>query len=163
MIETHEIETAQAQWSQALIHMGELSSTHPDKLRHIATQLLSQLYDFEIGLSFKPTLAGYPHHFRSDLAGTLSYFIGAKLAGSTISADQGFALKPWSKVEFTEATQIQLAECTITSGIYAFYAATAPSHPTTVEYTFVYHRTPTQPAVKIIAHHSSLPYHHSSS
>lgn len=157
LITDHHINHAQAQWSQALVHMGECYQSQPQQLPNVADQLLNELYDFSADIAFKPTFAVAPHQLRTDRLGTLSYFIGAALSGSTITTDHGFALKPWSKVTFAESMRMIRKECAISSGCYSFYSS-AEATPRVVEYTFVYHISPQYSGLKIIAHHSSLPY-----
>lgn len=157
LITDHHLNLAQTQWAQALVQMGQYYQQQPHELPSKAAQLLDELYDFSAGIAFKPTFAQAPNQIRTDKLSTLSYFIGASLSGSTITTDHGFALKPWAKVTFAESARMLRQECAISSGCYFFHSS-AKARPRVAEYTFVYHMDPQRSGLKIIAHHSSLPY-----
>lgn len=150
------IQQAHRRWSQGLIEMGQIWVTDPPSIRVRALEILDGLYDFQDGVLFKPTLASLPNNYRTDQLGTLSYFVGSQHSGSSIIGDHGFALKPWVKVDFEPSSQIVLSECMVSSGMYHFYSSS--SSPITVEYTFVYKYSLKDSPLKIVAHHSSLPY-----
>ena len=154
MIAASEIDAAERRWADAVVEMGRCHQQQPQSLSEVATQLLTEVYDFEAGVLFKPTLATDPYHFRQTLSATLSYFIGGK-----VPSDLGFALRPWQAVRFLSHGRIWLGvgESVVSGGVYEFYDLAGQI--TRAEFTFVYHRS-AQPdsSIKILAHHSSLPF-----
>lgn len=152
MIAANEIDAAERRWADAVVEMGRCHQQQPQRLSAVATQLLTEVYDFEAGVLFKPTLATGPYHFRRSLSQTLSYFIGGEIPG-----DMGFARKPWQAVRFLSHGRIWLGsgESVVSGGVYEFQDPAGQI--TRAEFTFVYHLTAQPGSIKILAHHSSLP------
>src|SRR5690348_8734458 len=69
-----EVNEAQAAWCQGLIAIATASENDYAK---VANDFIDKAYDFngKSQVFFRPTLAFKPHAFRTDKAGTLSYFI----------------------------------------------------------------------------------------
>ena len=150
MITENDIQMAQKKWGDSLIKIGSLKS-EPNSCRDYATLTLKKLYAFERGeILFKPTKAT-DIAFRSDLNGSLSYFIGND---DNYPEDNGFALNPWTKVQFENKIYKCLPNSAIVMGYYHF--TDLNNKITTVEYTFGY--TLIGNDLKINLHHSSLPY-----
>ena len=150
MIQPQEVEEAQKRWAQALVHLSSFCHKHldPSQRYHEAEKVLEELYDFKNPFAFKPTLAHGAKTFRLTKSEALFYFIK--------SDDAGFALKNWKEVHFHNAQILRYTDHAVAMGRYLF----TPHHSsqtTTVEYTFVYQKNPNH-ELKIIAHHSSLPY-----
>ncbi|MGQ7843810.1 hypothetical protein ACUNV4_05000 [Granulosicoccus sp. 3-233] len=81
-----------------------------------ATQVLSDNYDYDEGkVLFKPTLTFGSQTFRPSKEGALSYFVGGN---PDFPNDQGFKLKPWTKVWFNQLDYIlhgdlAIAQCNV--------------------------------------------------
>jgi hypothetical protein len=117
----------------------------------LATDFINSLYDFKNGtVQFKPTKAS-EFQFRNDFDSALSYFIGNN---TDFPEDSGFALKPWLDVEFKNDSINLVDNVGIAMGNYFF--TDLKGIKIKVEYSFVYKRE--GESLKIILHHSSLPY-----
>ena len=113
---------------------------------------ISKMYDYENGIvQFKPTKAS-DAQFRGDLKSALSYFIGSD---SDFNEDKGFALNPWLKVDFENNSINIIDDIGIAMGNYFF--TDNEGSKTKVEYSFVYKKNE-YGDLKIILHHSSLPF-----
>ena len=113
---------------------------------------INKMYNFENGsVQFKPTKAA-EKQFRNDIQGALSYFIGSD---SDYSEDGGFAINPWTKVEFQNDSINIYESMALSMGNYFF--TDLEGNKTKVEYTFAYIKGDTG-ELKIILHHSSLPF-----
>ena len=88
-----DIRAAQKLWGDAVVTIGASG----EKAKAVATEAAKTAYSFELGpILFKPTLVNQKS-FRPDLEGTVSYFVAGN---PKYSEDNGFALKPWTKVRF---------------------------------------------------------------
>ena len=113
---------------------------------------ISKMYDYENGIvQFKPTKAS-DAQFRGDVKSALSYFIGSD---SDFSEDSGFALNPWVNVDFENNSINIINDIAIAMGNYFFLDNNGDK--TKVEYSFVYKKND-KGDLKIILHHSSLPF-----
>ena len=146
-----EIEKAQEQWGNGIVKIGELKGTIKE-CRMFTLDFISKMYDYENGIvQFKPTKASEAQ-FRGDIKAALSYFVGSD---SDFSEDSGFALNPWVKVEFENNSINIINDIAIAMGNYFFTDNNGDK--TKVEYSFVYKKND-QGNLKIILHHSSLPF-----
>ena len=151
MIDIKEINLAQKDWGDGIVKIGLLKSTFKES-RIFTLNFINEMYDFEKGsVQFKPTKAS-DFQFRNDLKGALSYFIGSD---NNYIEDKGFALNPWTKVEF-ENNSINIYE-NIALVMGNYYFTDLDGDKTKVEYTFSYKKN-NDSNIKIILHHSSLPY-----
>lgn len=147
------IENAQKLWGEGIVHIGKVKVSSPNDVKEAANKMLDDLYDFRSDqpeILFKPTLAS-KHPFRINRAETLSYFIGG-----SVEEDKGFALKPWKKVEFDPFHFFHQGDHVFVMGRYVFIDYQNSQTP--VDYTFVYRVDEETDSLKIILHHSSLPY-----
>ena len=113
---------------------------------------INKMYNFENGsVQFKLTKAA-DKQFRNDIQGALSYFIGAD---PDYNEDGGFAINPWTQVEFQNDSINIYESMALAMGNYFF--TDLNGNKTKVEYTFAYIKDDTG-ALKIILHHSSLPF-----
>jgi hypothetical protein len=153
---THEdILLAQKAWGESLIAIGQ-AYTEGDDYVGVTRSMLDRLYGYETDegiVLFKPTRASKVP-FRGSYASALSYFIGGDDA---YPEDVGFALTPWIDVVFDNHNIYYHVDVAITMGHYFFTAAS--DETIRVEYTFVYVKDDIG-QLKIILHHSSLPYEH---
>ena len=119
--------------------------------KKLATDFINSLYDFKNGtVQFKPTKAS-EFQFRNDFDSALSYFIGSN---PSFAEDAGFALNPWVDVKFKNDSINVFDNFGLAMGNYFF--TDLKGEKTKVEYSFVYRRE--GESLKIILHHSSLPY-----
>ena len=114
-------------------------------------KFISNLYGFENGIvQFKPTKAS-DSQFRNNIESALSYFIGGN---DSFIEDTGFATNPWSRVEFKNESIHIINNIATAMGNYFF--TDIKGNIIKVEYSFVYKKI--GDSIKIILHHSSLPY-----
>ena len=146
-----EIEKAQEKWGKGIVKIGELKDSLKE-CRMFTIDFINKMYDYENGIvQFKPTKAS-DSQFRVDIKAALSYFIGSD---SDFSEDKGFALNPWVKVDFENNSINIINDIAIAMGNYFF--TDNDGGKTKVEYSFVYKKNDIGD-LKIILHHSSLPY-----
>ena len=146
-----EIEKAQEKWGKGIVKIGELKDSLKE-CRMFTINFINKMYDYENGIvQFKPTKAS-DFQFRGDVKAALSYFIGSD---SDFNEDEGFALNPWVKVDFENNSINIINDIAIAMGNYFF--TDNDGGKTKVEYSFVYKKNDIGD-LKIILHHSSLPY-----
>lgn len=152
-ISVADVMKAQDAWAAGLVEIGKVYSDNGD-YQKVAKKLINELYayNYEKGIVlFKPTKASEVP-FRKTKESALSYFVGDN---AKFSEDKGFAIHPWSKVVFHNDEMYFHKNMAIAMGTYDFFDM--KGNKTTVEYTFGYIETPNG-QVKIVLHHSSLPY-----
>ena len=140
----------QIKWANGIVELGK---TKGDIItsKKLATDFINSLYDFKNGtVQFKPTKAS-EFQFRNDFDSALSYFIGSN---PSFAEDSGFALNPWVDIEFKNDSINVFDNLGLAMGNYFF--TDLKGEKTKVEYSFVYRRE--GKSLKIILHHSSLPY-----
>ena len=151
MIKVEEVNKAQELWGSGIIKIGELKSSF-NECRMYALDFITKMYNFDNGsVQFKPTKAA-DSQFRNDLKGALSYFVGDD---SDYNEDGGFAVNPWTQVEFQNNSINIYEDVAIAMGNYFF--TDLNGEKTKVEYSFVYIKNDLG-ELKIILHHSSFPY-----
>jgi hypothetical protein len=101
---------------------------------------------------FKPTLTTGDQTFRTTHKGALSYFVGGD---SSFPQDTGFALKGWRKVEIRNAGIFIDGNTATTMGNVDI--TDKKGKVTTVDKTWQFIRGG-DGKLRIILHHSSLPY-----
>ncbi len=140
----------QNKWANGIVEIGKIKN-NIEESSLVTTKFIHELYDFKNGnVQFKPTKAS-ENQFRNDFDSALSYFIGNN---PSFSEDLGFALNPWVNVEFKNESINIYGDIGIAMGNYFFTDENGDI--TKVEYSFVYKRI--GDTVKIVLHHSSLPY-----
>ena len=149
-----ELAEARIAWGKGLI---DISSAYDkegiDKTSIIASEILDNLYGFDFGpILFKPTLSGGIQTFRSNKEGALSYFIGNN---SKFPSDNGFGIKFWRKVE-SETSSIFINE-NIAMWMGWVTLTDKDGGIVKVDKSWGYKKA-TDGTLKIILHHSSLPY-----
>jgi hypothetical protein len=146
-----EIIQAQKEWGKDLVSVGKAYTEHKD-YKEDATELVNDLYDYQTGeVLFKPTKASI-RPFRKTKKGAISYFVGHN---TNYPQDKGFALEPWTKVTFKNTGIYIHGNMAMAMGEYFFTPKKGKA--VKVEYTFGYIKNK-DGKVKIILHHSSLPY-----
>ena len=151
MITKSQIHEAQNKWGDGIVKIGTLKDNESECLE-FTKSFLNSLYDFENNdVLFKPTKAA-EEQFRPNFQMALSYFLGG--SNSFCSEDEGFAIKPWVDVKFTNSGFIIENERAIAMGNYFFTDSSGAV--VKVEYTFGYKLR--NGHLLIDLHHSSLPF-----
>lgn len=151
-IERALIEQAQKAWCAALIDIGRASTDDRDE-KELAEKVLSAAYDYDTGVVlFKPTLTHGAQTFRLDKQGALAYFVGGDAA---YPDDKGFARKAFTSCEPTIAGFVASGDMAIAMGNVVMVDAKGAQ--VKVDKTFGYRRDDSG-NLKIVLHHSSLPY-----
>ena len=139
----------QKEWASGIVKMGELSNNR-DSLESFTSDFLDKIYDFQNQVLFKPTKAAN-EQFRNSKGSAYSYFIAGD--DRECQEDNGFALSNWTEILFDNSNIIINEDIAIAMGNYTFKNETSKIK---VEYSFVYKNYGNE--IKIILHHSSLPY-----
>ena len=139
----------QKEWASGIVKMGELSNDR-DSLESFTSDFLDKIYDFDNQVLFKPTKAAN-EQFRNSKGSAYSYFIAGD--DRECQEDNGFALSNWTEILFDNSNIIINEDIAIAMGNYTFKNETSNIK---VEYSFVYKNYGNE--IKIILHHSSLPY-----
>ncbi|MCF6766506.1 hypothetical protein L3V82_12055 [Thiotrichales bacterium 19S3-7] len=154
VITTEEVVNAQTEWAAGIVEIGKAYAENKDYAQ-IAKNLIDKLYAYDYGegiVLFKPTKAA-DVPFRITKKSALSYFIDGNIKHDE---DDGFAIHPWTKVVFNDDKIMYFhGDIAIAMGTYSF--TDTKGDVTKVEYTFGYIKPP-QGQLKIVLHHSSLPY-----
>ena len=149
-----EVEDAQRAWCGALVAI----STEGDTKGHaaaktLAGQVLDSAYAYNMGpVLFKPTLTVAPQTFRTTRDGALAYFVGGDKAYPN---DGGFALRNWRKCESANAGIVITGNSAISMGNVTMWDSKGAM--TKVDKTWGYVRDG-EGKLRIVLHHSSLPY-----
>ncbi len=149
-----ELAEARQIWGDALIAISKaFEEEGVDAARVVANGALDVAYGFELGpVLFKPTLAGGEQTFRTTRDGALAYFVGHS---DKYPGDSGFGIKGWRSVfSETAATFIQgdlamwmgRVTCTDKRGDI-----------TALDKSWGYKKDE-EGILRIVLHHSSLPY-----
>lgn len=152
-ITADELNAAQKAWADGVIAIGEAHSKGDD-YKTLAENFLEQTYLFndpQHPLLFKPTRAA-KIPFRNNLVGALSYFIGGN---PDFAEDEGFALEPWSAIEFDNSQVFNYSDVAVTIGHYTLTDTNGKQ--ATLEYSLGFIKDDNG-NLKIFLHHSSIPY-----
>ena len=148
-ITAEEIAEVQAAWGKGLVDISTAYAAGED-YGTIAQGVLDSLYGYVDGtVLFKPTLTQTPHTFRFTEDGAAAYFIG------TERSQDGFALKPWTAVEFDSNGEF-IIDADSTTWMGNVHITDDKGEVVTVDKTFGYYRD-ANGDVRINVHHSSLP------
>lgn len=153
-ISLEEVEAAQAAWGAALIQISkDYKSGGIAKASATASAVLDAAYGYESGpVLFKPTLTQTPQTFRPTKDGALAYFVGNN---TDFPNDSGFALKGWTKYEYENSAIHITGDLALTMG--KVRVTNAEGQVTEVDKTWGFKRGDCG-TVRIVLHHSSLPY-----
>jgi len=149
-----EVKAAQDAWGKALIQISQdYRSGGISKAKATAEAVLDGAYGYNMGpVLFKPTLTTGAQTFRTTREGALAYFVGHD---SKYPGDTGFALKPWDKYDYKNAAVYIDGDVAMTMGNVML---TDPNGKvTTVDKTWAFKKDD-DGTVRIVLHHSSLPY-----
>ena len=154
MINKDELTKARIAWGEGIVAISKAFEEQGiKKASTTANEILDDLYGFEFGpILFKPTLSGGVQTFRTDKEGTLSYFIGNN---PKYPQDTGFGIKSWHKVK-SETSSIFINEnIAMWMGWVTF--TNKDGETVKVDKSWGYKKV-ANGSLKIILHHSSLPY-----
>lgn len=150
-IEKFEMENSLKEWAAGLLSISNAFANNDD-YKSIAKNVILKNYAYDLGVVlFKPTLAS-SIPFRNSYESTLSYFIGGD---KNYPEDRGFALNPWSKVEFDIAGFIASEKQGLVMGNKILKQH--HGNTTIANFTMGFIRS-LKGDLKINLHHSSLPY-----
>ncbi|MOA25637.1 hypothetical protein D3C78_1463760 [compost metagenome] len=151
-----EIKAAQDGWGKALIQISDdYRAGGIEKAKATAIQVLDSAYGYADGpVLFKPTLASGEQTFRLTKAGALAYFVGHDPA---YPADTGFALKNWKSYRYDNAAVYINGNMGLTMG--TVHLVDRDNKEVDVDKTWGF-RKGDDGKVRIVLHHSSLPYSH---
>ena len=146
------IKKAQKRWSDGIINIGKYYLEKKDYIA-LTDKFIEELYSFKEGkVLFKPTKVS-KKQFRKKKSEFISYFIGHNKISDE---DEGFAIEPWKDVQFDNFDFMVLENIIISMGNYFF--TNYHGEKTKVEYSFGYILDEKEGELKIIFHHSSVPY-----
>ena len=158
LITPSDIDSTQAAWCAGLIRISELSRPPVGDWQQEANRFVDKMYDFNgpYKLLFRPTLAYAPHAFRTDRAGTLSYFIGGN--PNFPNDGEGFARGPWRACTYSNdlpggVTGIQIyGNTAVAMGTVTL--TDLNNQRTTVDKVFGFRKLPDN-TVKLVVHMSA--------
>jgi len=142
----------QKAWAESLL---KISKTHLEAgdYKKVASEELDKGYNYANGIVlFKPTLTTGEQTFRMDKEGALSYFVGGN---SNYKDDTGFALKGWVKYGIVNKGIILNGSTAISMG--NIILTDKKGSEVVVDKTWGFKMNELG-ELKIILHHSSLPY-----
>lgn len=150
-----EVQAAQEAWGKALVQIGQDfdSKGGLKKATATANAVLDAAYGYNMGpVLFKPTLTHGDQTFRTTKEGALAYFVGGNKA---FPNDSGFALKGWQKYEYKNAAVHINGNLALTMGNVMLTGK--DGKVTTVDKTWAFKKDD-KGQLRIVLHHSSLPY-----
>ena len=119
----------------------------------LAEKVIDGAYAYQLGpVLFKPTLTSGKDTFRVTKEGALAYFVGGN---SKYPTDSGFALKGWKKCEIKNVGIVITGNAAMTLGNVVI--TDNANKITTVDKTWGFIKDD-KGALRIVLHHSSLPY-----
>ncbi len=143
---------AQNGWCNALLEINETKEKGGD-YKTVASNVIDAAYNYQYGtVLFKPTLTTGDQVFRMDKEGALAYFVGGN---AKYASDTGFALKGWKRCESKPRGLILNGDTAISMGNVHFWDKDGKE--TVVDKTWGY-KLDDKGVLRIILHHSSLPY-----
>ncbi len=153
-ITPQEVEAAQRAWGEALV---KISTTFDNnglkKATKVANEVIDSAYGYDTdSVLFKPTLTHGEQTFRTTKEGALAYFVGSN---KNFPNDQGFALKGWRGYSFNNVGVYINGNFAITMGKVVL--TDKDGKTTSVDKTWGFKKDD-KGTLRIILHHSSLPY-----
>jgi hypothetical protein len=149
-----EVRNAQTAWCKALVDISTTGATQgPAAAKALAEKVIDAAYGYQMGaVLFKPTLTVVPQTFRTTKAGALAYFVGGD---ANFPKDTGFALKGWTRCEAKNAAVFIAGDSASSMGNVMI--TDKAGKVTTVDKTWTYVKDDAG-QLRIVVHHSSLPY-----
>jgi hypothetical protein len=155
LITEAEVLAAHKAWGEGLVTIAKTYEERGyDEAKKVAQSVLNVAYGYAKGIPvlFKPTLASGNQTFRTTEEGALSYFVGGN---PKYPNDAGFAIRGWRKVESYPAGILLLGNTALSTG--NVHCIDKDGKCTIVDKTWGYEKD-NEGNVRIILHHSSLPY-----
>jgi hypothetical protein len=149
-----EVLAAQEGWCDALVGINaKYESEGKDAAKAMASDVIDAAYGYQMGVVlFKPTLTVAPQTFRTTKEGALAYFVGGDPA---YPDDKGFAIKGWTGCEIANSAIFIEGDSASTMGNVIF--TNKDGSVTSVDKTWMFVKDDAG-ALRIVVHHSSLPY-----
>ena len=149
-----ELEGARKAWGDALVAISKaFEADGIDGARSVASDVLDAAYGYNLGpVLFKPTLASGEQTFRPTRDGALSYFVGHSEA---YPGDGGFGIKGWRTVSSETAAHFVEGDVAMWMGWVTM--TDKDGGVTKVDKSFGYKKD-ADGTLRIVLHHSSLPY-----
>ncbi|MEM1246485.1 MAG: phosphoribosyl-AMP cyclohydrolase [Acidobacteriota bacterium] len=153
-ITEEELVEARKIWGDALVAIATAyDETGIEAATEIAEGALDGAYGYNLGdVLFKPTLASGQQTFRPTREGALSYFVAHN---DSYPLDGGFALKGWRKVE--SETSASFIQGDVAMWMGWVHCIDKDGNTTTVDKSWGYKKDENG-TLRIVLHHSSLPY-----
>ena len=146
MSQKEKVKTFLHSWSKGVIGIGKVFTAKGD-YQSSAEEFLSKHYAFDTEeVLFKPTFTKEVI-FRNTKDLALSYFVKGD-----IQEDNGFALKPWEKIELDELTILEEESYLVAMGTFKFKPVNS-EEVALVAFTFCF--IGVEDSLKIKIHHSS--------
>ncbi|MFP8780538.1 hypothetical protein [Hydrogenophaga sp. RWCD_12] len=149
-----EVLGAQKAWCQALVDINSAyEQGGQPAAKALAEKVIDSAYGYQMGaVLFKPTLTVAPQTFRTTRDGALAYFVGGD---AKYPKDTGFALKGWKQCEAKNAAVFITGDSASSMGNVVM--TDKNGKVTTVDKTWKYVKDDAG-KLRIVLHHSSLPY-----
>jgi len=147
-----EVEVAQQAWGEGIVAIGSTFTEAGDYRARAAEHIDTHYaYGENANILFKPTLAA-EDQFRETTEEALSYFVGTEG-----TEDGGFAIRPYTDVTWENNGTVisDSGDMAVAMGNYMF--TDMEGGITKVEYSFAYEKDE-DGDLKIVLHHSSMPY-----
>merc|ERR1712061_373182 len=153
-ITEEEVLAAQQAWGNALVAISMTFETKGwEAAKVLAEQVIDSAYGYNYGpVLFKPTLTTGDQVFRTTREGALAYFVGGN---PSYPNDKGFALKGWRKVDIVNAAIFREGNTAATVG--NVFITDKKGDVTVVDKTWAFFKGK-DGKLRIVTHHSSLPY-----
>mmetsp|Transcript_3342 Transcript_3342/g.12096 ORF Transcript_3342/g.12096 Transcript_3342/m.12096 type:complete len:304 (+) Transcript_3342:1-912(+) len=153
-ITERELADARKIWGDALVAVSKAYEDDGlEAATKVANSALDAAYGYNLGdVLFKPTLASGDHTFRPTREGALSYFVGGN---EKYPLDRGFGIKGWRKVESETAATFIQGDIGMWMGWVTF--TNKDGSITKVDKSWCYKKD-NEGKLRIVLHHSSLPY-----
>ncbi|WP_424832205.1 phosphoribosyl-AMP cyclohydrolase [Ruegeria sp.] len=153
-ITTDELAAARNAWGEGLIAISKAYEEGGiDAARPVAESVLDAAYGYNLGpVLFKPTMASGDQTFRPTRHGALAYFVGHD---TEYPLDGGFGIKGWRSMN--SETAASFAEGDVAMWMGKIELTDKNGNVTQVDKSFGY-RKDSEGTLRIVLHHSSLPY-----
>ena len=154
VITEQELTEARKIWGDALVAISKAyDDSGIEPATELANQALDAAYGYNLGpVLFKPTLASGEQTFRPTREGALSYFVGHN---ADYPLDGGFGLKSWRSVESETSASFIQGDVAMWMGWVTF--TDKDGNVTKVDKSWGYKKD-AGGTLRIVLHHSSLPY-----
>ena len=157
-ITLNEVLDAQKGWCAALLDINKAYQKGGyDAAKSVAVDVIDGAYAFQFGpVAFKPTYTRVENTFRQDRAGAIAYFVGPDPSISRFSKDQSFATyRNWTSRKIVDDVVQLMGQTANTMGYIEIVDAKGGLARPEKTWTFW---KPKNGSIRIILHHSSLPF-----